>query len=176
MFWKPMKADHGVLIQWSNILYYHRLACPTKWIWKRYDGRPRWRYGRFNKTTPTHHHINKWHHINAGNMSCNILSRFFFLFCVTTFIFLAQVDPTHFEHFVMFLNDTMVQNIILPQIALAQDHTKTKNGRPRCFGQSCRGTSVFWSHDPKYHNTSNWFGSGSSKTRQRETTMFWKIM
>ena len=81
MFWKPMKADHDVLIPWSTILYYLRLASPRQWIWIRYDGRPRWRYRRFNKTTPTHHHTNKWHHINSKNMSCNILSRVCHFLC-----------------------------------------------------------------------------------------------
>ena len=35
-------------------------------------------------------------------------------------MFLTQVDPTHFDHFLIRLNDTMVQNMILPQIRLAQ--------------------------------------------------------
>ena len=149
------------MIPWSKILYYLKLLWVRKWTWTRYDGRQRWRNGRFDKTTPTNHHLKKWHHINSEN---TLQSRFFLLFLVL-FLFCCPSRPNPFwalfnvsewyhapkycttsncfgsgsnknankgahdvlEHHVgrprCFYS--MIQHIIIPQIALAQDRRKT---------------------------------------------------
>ena len=72
--------------------------------------------------------------------------------------------------------DTMVQNIILPQIALAQEQKNAKKGdndvlethvgRPRCFDPMIQNIIL-----PKIA-----LAQDQTKTPRRETTIFWKPM
>ena len=62
----------------------------------------------------------------------------------------------------------MIQNIILPEIVLAQDFVVYTQKENVMQGGKCivetpyRDTTVFGSHDPKYYTASDWLGPGTT--------------
>ena len=111
MFWNHMWGDHDALISWSKILYYLRWAWPRKLIWKRYKGRPRCFETTCGETMMFWYHDPKYYTtsdwLGPGNGFENVMQGD------------HDVLKPHEGRPRCF--DTMVQNIILPQIGLAQE-------------------------------------------------------
>ena len=129
-FGNAVQGDHCVVIQWSKILYYLRLAWPRKNI---------------KTITPYMEAIVFWKRHIGGQLCC----------------------------------DLMTQNLIIPQIGLAQDEITNNavQGGICVLEMSYRGTIVFWTHDLKYYTTSDWLGQGHiywKRTPSRKATVCWK--